>query len=64
MIHPILTQTYPLDDVAEAAYAIHANLHTGKLGVLVNAPEEGLGVQDPEKRARFADEIDRWKQLS
>jgi crotonyl-CoA reductase len=64
MIHPILTRTYPLDDVAEAAYAIHTNTHAGKLGVLVNAPREGLGVQDPDKRARFAHEIDRWKQLS
>jgi crotonyl-CoA reductase len=64
MIHPILTQTYALDDVAEAAAAIHANAHTGKLGVLVNATEEGQGVQDAEKRARFADDLDRWKRLT
>jgi hypothetical protein len=54
MIHPILTKTYALDDVAEAAYAIHTNAHTGKLGVLVNATEEGQGVQDPGQ-ARPAD---------
>ena len=64
MIHPILTKTYPLDDVAEAAYAIHTNAHTGKLGVLVNATEEGGGVADPAKRERFATELEAWKQLS
>ena len=64
MIHPILTQTYALDDVAEAAYAIHTNQHTGKLAVLVNAAAEGEGVQDAEKRARFADELAAWKQLT
>ena len=64
MIHPILTQTYPLDDVAEAAYAIHTNQHTGKLGVLVNARAEGEGVLDEAKRERFADELAAWKQLT
>jgi crotonyl-CoA reductase len=64
MIHPILTETYPLDEVGEAAWAIHTNAHTGKLGVLVNASDEGQGVVDEEKRAKFADEIDHWKKLS
>ena len=64
MIHPILTQTYPLDHVAEAAYALHTNVHTGKLGVLIHATEEGQGVQDPAKRARFSDQLTRWKALS
>jgi DNA-binding transcriptional ArsR family regulator len=64
MIHPILSKTYALDDVAEAAWAIHTNQHTGKLGVLVNATAEGQGVQDAEKRAKHVGEIDKWKQLS
>jgi crotonyl-CoA reductase len=64
MIHPILTRTYPLEEAADGAWAIHTNAHTGKLGVLVNAANEGEGVQDPEKRERLATEIDRWKQLS
>jgi crotonyl-CoA reductase len=64
MIHPILTETYPLEDVGEAAWAIHTNAHTGKLGVLVNATEEGQGIADAQKREKFAGEIDRWKQLS
>jgi crotonyl-CoA reductase len=64
MIHPILTRTYGLEDVGEAAWAIHTNAHAGKLGVLVNAHAEGQGVQDPDKRARHASEIERWKQLA
>jgi crotonyl-CoA reductase len=64
MIHPILTETYRLDDVAEAAYAIHTNTHTGKLGVLVNATAEGQGVADPAKRERFADQLAAWKRLT
>ena len=64
MIHPILTETYRLDDVAEAAYAIHTNTHTGKLGVLVNATQEGQGVQDPAKRERFSGDLEAWKRLT
>jgi crotonyl-CoA reductase len=64
MVHPILTKTYPLSEVAEAAYAVHANLHTGKLAVLVNAREEGLGVLDPEKRSSLEPNLTRWKGLS
>lgn len=63
MIHPILTRTYPLAEVAEAAYAIHCNAHTGKLGVLVNAEREGLGIVDSEKRERFAEQLSGWRQL-
>ena len=59
MIHPILSKTYPLEQAAQAAYEMHHNLHAGKIGVLVGAPEEGLGVQDPAKRERFADRIAR-----
>jgi crotonyl-CoA reductase len=63
MIHPILTRTYPLDAVADAAWAMHTNAHTGKLGVLVNASEEGQGVRDPDKRARFSDDLRAWSRL-
>ncbi|MBW3594291.1 MAG: crotonyl-CoA carboxylase/reductase, partial [Actinobacteria bacterium] len=64
MIHPILSKTYPLADTAEAAYQVHNNLHKGKLGILVLSPEEGLGVQDADKRAKFADKIDLFKRFS
>ena len=63
MIHPILSKTFALEDTAEAAWLIHTNQHAGKLGVLVNSPEEGLGVQDPEKRARHVDEIQLFEQM-
>ncbi|HVM14926.1 MAG TPA: crotonyl-CoA carboxylase/reductase [Egibacteraceae bacterium] len=64
MIHPILTRTYPLEGAGEAAHAIHSNAHTGKLGVLVNAGEEGQGVVDAEKRRRLAADLDAWKRLT
>ena len=64
MIHPILSKTYPLEETAEAAYQVHQNLHKGKLGIRVLSPEDGLGVSDPEKRARYADKIDLFKRFS
>jgi crotonyl-CoA reductase len=64
MIHPILSQTYPLEETGEAAYQVHQNLHKGKLGILVLSPGEGLGVTDEEKRARHVDEIELFKRFS
>ena len=63
MIHPILTKTYALEDVADAAWAMHTNAHTGKLGVLVNATAQGQGVQDESKRAGLESELAGWKSL-
>jgi crotonyl-CoA reductase len=57
MIHPILSKTYPLEQAAQGAYEMHHNLHAGKIGVLVNASEEGLGVRDAAKREKHADAI-------
>ena len=57
LIHPTLSRTYPMEDVGQAAYDVHRNLHQGKVGVLTLAPREGLGVTDPEKRDRFGDEL-------
>jgi crotonyl-CoA reductase len=64
MIHPILSETRPLEEVADAAYQVHHNLHTGKLGILVGAPEEGLGVRDEVKRAKHADRIALFRSIS
>ncbi len=64
MIHPILSKTFPLDRAAEGAYEMHHNLHTGKIGVLVNAPEEGLGVRDEAKRAKHVADIEKFKKLT
>ena len=54
-IHPLLQATYTLDEVGEAALAVHRNEAEGKLGVLCLAPEKGLGIDDPEKRDRIGE---------
>ena len=45
------------EQTGEAAYQVHKNLAEGKVGVLCLAPEEGLGVTDPELRERHVDQI-------
>jgi crotonyl-CoA reductase len=62
-IHPTLSRTYPLADVGQAAYDVHRNTHQGKVGVLCLAPEEGLGVRDPELRARHEGAINRFRDV-
>ncbi len=49
-IQPLLSEVYPLTEVGAAARAVHRNEAEGKIGVLCLAPEEGLGIDDPEKR--------------
>ena len=56
MIHPVISRSYPLEQVGEAALAVHRNLSEGKLGVLCLAPTEGLGVTDPELRAKVGEQ--------
>jgi crotonyl-CoA reductase len=56
-IHPTMSKVFPLAQTGEAAYQIHHNLHEGKLGILCLAPEEGLGVTDPEMRERLLPQI-------
>jgi crotonyl-CoA reductase len=63
MIHPILSTTYPLAQVADAAYEVHHNLHTGKTGILVGAPEPGLGIRDEERRGRHLERIEAFRRL-
>ena len=41
---------HPLEQAGDAALKIHHNEHEGKIGVLCLAPEEGLGIDDPERR--------------
>jgi crotonyl-CoA reductase len=60
-IHPTLSRTYSMDEVGQAAYDVHKNLHQGKVGVLCLAPEEGLGVRDEETRAAHLGEINRFR---
>ena len=56
-IQPVLSATFPLTEVAEAAWQVHRNQHEGKLGVLCLAPTTGLGIDDPEKRARIGEDV-------
>ena len=61
LIHPTLSKVYPMDEVGQAAYDVHRNLHQGKVGVLTLAPEEGLGVRNPDKREKHLDAINRFR---
>jgi crotonyl-CoA reductase len=61
MIHPTLSQAYPLEETGQAALDVHRNAHQGKVGVLCLAPEEGLGVRDGELRATHEQAINRFR---
>ena len=61
MIHPTLSQTYPLAEAGQAALDVHSNAHQGKVGVLCLAPEEGLGVRDHEMRDKHLEAINRFR---
>jgi crotonyl-CoA reductase len=60
-VHPTLSRVYPLAETGQAAYDVHRNLHQGKVGVLCLAESEGLGVRDPEFRARHEASINRFR---
>ncbi|MDQ6617197.1 MAG: crotonyl-CoA carboxylase/reductase [Actinomycetota bacterium] len=61
-IHPVLSTSFPLEQVGEAAYQVHHNLHEGKIAVRCLAPEDGLGIDDPALRARVGEErINRFR---
>jgi crotonyl-CoA reductase len=55
-IQPILSLTYPLEQIGEAAYQVHHNLHEGKIAVRCLAPRDGLGVDDPEFRDKVGED--------
>ncbi|MGW1764800.1 crotonyl-CoA carboxylase/reductase [Streptomyces sp. NPDC002073] len=52
-LSPILSEVFPLKEVGEAARLVQLNKHTGKVGVLCLAPQEGLGVTDPVLREKI-----------
>ncbi len=60
-IHPLLSETYPLEKTGEAALKVHKNEALGKIGVLCLAPHEGLGVSDAEGRARHIGQINLYR---
>ncbi|MEV4297122.1 crotonyl-CoA carboxylase/reductase [Microbispora rosea] len=62
---PILTDVYPLEQTGEALRLVQTNRHVGKVGVLCLAPTEGLGVTDPEARARIGvDRLTSWRRYA
>jgi crotonyl-CoA reductase len=61
MIHPVLSQVFPLERTGEAAYQVHHNMHEGKIGVLCLAATEGLGVTNPELRDKLGAELHRFR---
>lgn len=60
LVHPTLSKTFPLEGAGQATYEVHRNAHQGKVGVLCLAPEEGLGVSDPQMRERHLPAITRF----
>jgi crotonyl-CoA reductase len=55
-IQPLLSRTYSLEETGAAAMAVHRNQIEGKAGVLCLAPEKGLGIDDPEFRAKVGED--------
>ncbi|MFC7979809.1 crotonyl-CoA carboxylase/reductase [Streptomyces cinereoruber] len=61
---PALSAVYSLDEVAEAARSVQRNRHIGKVGVLCQAPEPGLGITDPAVRERIGpDRIELFRNV-
>ena len=61
MIHPTMSAVYPMEQASQAALDVHQNLHHGKVAVLCLSPREGLGVRNPELRAKHLTEINRFR---
>jgi crotonyl-CoA reductase len=54
-IVPTMSEVYALSEVGEACRQVQTNAHIGKVAVLCLAPEEGLGVTDPDLRSRIGE---------
>ena len=55
-VQPLLSKVYPLEETGAAALSVHKNEAEGKVGVLCLAPEEGLGIDDPEFREQVGED--------
>ena len=53
---PPLSAVFPLERTGDATYDMHHNQHEGKVGILCVADHEGLGISNPELRARVGEE--------
>jgi crotonyl-CoA reductase len=54
-IQPGLSEVFELDQTGEAVRQVHQNAHEGKIGVLCLSPAKGLGIDDPEFRAKVGE---------
>ncbi len=64
-LQPALSRVTALEDAAETAHELDANRHIGKVGVLCMAPEEGLGIEDPELREKIgAEKIELFRRFA
>jgi len=61
MIHPVISQVFALEQAGEATYQMHHNMHEGKIAVLALAPQEGLGVTNPELREQLGDKLHAFR---
>jgi len=53
---PPLSAVFALEQTGEAAYEVHHNQHEGKIGILCASPSEGLGITNPELRAKVGEQ--------
>jgi len=60
-IHPLISETQPLDKVGDAAWRVHKNQAFGKIGILCLADQEGLGVTDEDGRSRHIGQINLYR---
>jgi crotonyl-CoA reductase len=56
LVVPALSRVHPFEQIAEAVRTVQLNAHSGKVGALCLAPEEGLGVEDPLLRERIGEQ--------
>lgn len=55
MLYPVISKTYPLELVGEAAHSVQNNQHEGKIGVLCLAEKEDLGIENYELREKIGE---------
>jgi len=53
---PPLSAVYPLEQTGQATYEVHHNRHEGKIGILCVAERAGLGISNPELRAKVGED--------
>jgi crotonyl-CoA reductase len=60
-IHPLLSETFPIEETGEATLKVHRGEALGKIGIRCLAPEEGLGITDTAGRARHIGQINLYR---